>query len=76
MKTKNNYIIIQKKKLQSESGIVRGQPKNIGVVIEKNSQTEVGDLIVYKSSFIFTFNGEEFEAVSPHDIVAVVGEEE
>ena len=55
MKTKNNYIIIQKKKLQSESGIVRGQPKNIGVVIEKNSQTEVGDLIVYKSSFIFHF---------------------
>jgi len=76
MKTKNDYIIIQKRKLKSESGIIRGQPKNIGVVIEKNSQTEVGDLVVYKSSFVFTFNGEEFEAISPHDIVAVVGEEE
>lgn len=75
METKNDYIIIQKRKIESESGIIRGQPKNIGIVIEKNSQTEVGDLIVYKSSFMFTFNGEEFEAVSPHDIVAVVGSE-
>lgn len=76
MKTKNDYIIIQKRKLQTNTGIVRGHPKNIGIVIEKNSQTEIGDLIVYKSSFIFNFNGEEFEAVSPNDVVAVVGEEE
>ena len=76
MITKNDYIIIQKRKMQSESGIVRGQPKNIGIVIEKNSQTVVGDLVVYKSSFHFTYNGEEYEAVSPHELVAIVGEEE
>ena len=65
-------ILSYRRENYNRKAVSLGQPKNIGVAIEKNSQTEVGDLIVYKSSFMFTFNGEEFEAVSPLYVAVAV----
>ena len=45
MKTKNDYIIIQKRKLQSESGIVRGQPQPTGFIRPNDRNSEGHDVV-------------------------------
>lgn len=76
MRTVNNNVIVKKEIQTSQSGIVMGTTNSIGVVVEGNLVCNVGDTIVYKDSFKFTWNGENYESVEPRDVVAILEEEE
>lgn len=76
MRTVNNNVIVRKENRTSRSGIVIGTTESIGVVVEGNINCKPGDVIVYKDSFKFSWNGEKYESVEPRDVVAILGEEE
>ena len=74
MKTINENIIIKKQKVKSNSGIVTGHPKNVGVVVIGNDTIKEGKSIVYRNSFAFTHAGENYESVSLNDVIVILEE--